>query len=68
MSSMERCTKMENKLIEYLDGRAKPAERRSVEEHLAACAACRTRVEEFSTLWSVDFRISMTASRDFTCP
>ena len=48
---MKRCTGMENKLIEYLDGRAKPAERRAVEEHLAACAECRVRAEEFRTLW-----------------
>ena len=46
-----RCTGMESKLIEYLDGRAKPAERRAVEEHLAACASCRTRAEEYRLLW-----------------
>jgi anti-sigma factor RsiW len=46
-----RCTGMENKLIEYLDGRAKPAERHAVEEHLAACASCRTRAEEFRMVW-----------------
>jgi len=42
-----RCASMQEKLIEYLDGRAKPAERRAVEEHLASCASCRTRAEEF---------------------
>jgi anti-sigma factor RsiW len=42
---------MEGKLIEYLDGRAKPAERRAVEEHLAGCASCRAQAEEFRTLW-----------------
>jgi anti-sigma factor RsiW len=42
---------MEGKLIEYLDGRAKPAERRAVEEHLAGCAGCRARADEFRTLW-----------------
>ena len=47
-----RCTGMEDKLIEYLDGRAKPAERRAVEEHLSACADCRIRAEEFRMLWS----------------
>ena len=35
MSGTENCAGMENKLIEYLDGRAKPAERRAVEKHLA---------------------------------
>jgi anti-sigma factor RsiW len=50
--NMERCTGMEDKLVEYLDGRAKPAERRAVEEHLVACADCRVRAEEFRALWS----------------
>jgi anti-sigma factor RsiW len=48
-----RCTGMEDKLIEYLDGRAKPAERHAVEEHLSSCAECRVRAEEFRLLWSV---------------
>ena len=50
--TMKHCTGMEDKLVEYLDGRAKPAERRAVEEHLTACAECRIRAEEFRTLWS----------------
>ncbi|MGH9680636.1 MAG: zf-HC2 domain-containing protein [Candidatus Acidiferrales bacterium] len=44
---------MENGLVEYLDGRSAPAERRAVETHLAACADCRARAEEFRALWSV---------------
>ena len=48
-----RCTGMQEKLVEYLDGRAKPAERRIVEEHLSSCAECRVRAEEFRLLWSV---------------
>jgi len=43
---------MESKLIEYLDGRARPAERHAVEEHLSGCASCRSRAEEFRSLWS----------------
>jgi len=46
-----RCAGIENKLVEYLDGRAKPAERRAVEGHLAACAVCRARADEFRMLW-----------------
>ena len=46
-----RCASMQEKLIEYLDGRAKPAERRVVEEHLATCASCRTRADEFRMVW-----------------
>src|ERR1700689_4360226 len=41
------CERIENQLIAYLDAKAKPAERRQVESHLAECAACRQRVEEF---------------------
>jgi anti-sigma factor RsiW len=41
------CERIENQLIAYLDGKAKPAERRQVESHLAECAACRQRVDEF---------------------
>jgi hypothetical protein len=47
----ERCAGLEDKLVEYLDGRAKPAERRAVEEHLAGCSSCRNRAEEFRALW-----------------
>jgi anti-sigma factor RsiW len=43
---------MEDKLVEYLDGRAKPAARRAVEEHLIDCASCRAQAEEFRALWS----------------
>jgi anti-sigma factor RsiW len=45
------CAGMEDKLVEYLDGRAKPAERRTVEEHLAICSGCRNRAEDFRALW-----------------
>jgi anti-sigma factor RsiW len=51
MRNTERCAGMESKLVEYLDGRAEPAERRAVEEHLAGCAGCRARADEFRTLW-----------------
>src|SRR3979490_250582 len=47
----ERCAGMEDKLVEYLDGRAKPAGRRAVEEHLAVCSGCRHRAEDFRALW-----------------
>jgi len=44
---------MGNRLIAYLDGKANRTERREVEAHLAACAACRTRAEEFRLLCGV---------------
>jgi anti-sigma factor RsiW len=48
-----QCVALENTLIEYLDGSAQPSDRRAVEEHLAGCAACRTRAEEFRAVFSV---------------
>ena len=48
---MKRCIEMESKLVEYLDGRARPAERRAVEQHLAGCPACTARAEDFRSLW-----------------
>ena len=50
--SGKQCAAMESKLIEYLDGRTCPEERRAVEEHLSACASCKARAEEFRALWS----------------
>jgi anti-sigma factor RsiW len=48
-----KCEEISKELIAYLDHRANSAERQSVEEHLAGCAACRTRTEEFRKLWGV---------------
>ena len=38
---------MEKKILGYLDGCLKESERLEMEKHLAACAACRLRVNEF---------------------
>ena len=51
-SSGKTCAAMESKLIEYLDGHARPEDRRDVEEHLSACVPCKTRAEEFRALWN----------------
>jgi len=48
-----KCEEISRELIAYLDHRASSIERRIVEEHLASCAACQTRAEEFRKLWSV---------------
>jgi anti-sigma factor RsiW len=45
------CERISTELIAYLDGRAGAAERREVESHLAACAACRVRAEGFRGVW-----------------
>jgi anti-sigma factor RsiW len=41
------CTRMENKIMAYVDGRLKESERLEMEKHLAACAPCQLRVKEF---------------------
>jgi anti-sigma factor RsiW len=41
------CTKMENKILAYVDGRLKESERLEMEKHLSACGACQLRVNEF---------------------
>src|SRR5215472_14833925 len=47
------CSRMENKILGYLDGRLKESERLEVEKHLATCAACRLRVNEFRAVSSL---------------
>jgi anti-sigma factor RsiW len=47
------CSRMENKILGYLDGRLKESERLEVEKHLAGCAACRLRVHEFRAVSSL---------------
>lgn len=39
------CPEVEGRLADYLGGEAKPEDRRPLEEHLSACAACRREVE-----------------------
>jgi hypothetical protein len=41
------CWRMEKQMLPYVDGRLKVSEQREVEAHLAACAACQLRVNEF---------------------
>src|SRR5271165_1364878 len=41
------CEKMASRILGYLDGRLKESERLDVEKHLASCAPCSLRVEEF---------------------
>jgi len=38
---------MEKQMLPFVDGRLKVSEQREVEAHLAGCAACRVRVNEF---------------------
>jgi len=41
------CARMEKWILPYVDGRLKEGERLEMEKHLAGCAACRLRVNEF---------------------
>src|ERR1700740_3518890 len=41
------CSRMEKQMLPYVDGRLKESEQREVEGHLASCATCRLRVNEF---------------------
>jgi len=47
------CGNTEKNLVAYLDGKLHSAERRQFEAHLAACAACRERADEFRLVWTV---------------
>ena len=41
------CSRMEKKILGYVDGRLKESERLEMEKHVSTCAACRVRVNEF---------------------
>src|ERR1700682_1983769 len=41
------CGRMEKMMMPFVDGRLKLSEQQQVEAHLAGCAACRVRVNEF---------------------
>jgi Putative zinc-finger len=41
------CSRIENQMMPYVDGRLKASEQRAMEAHLETCSACRLRVNEF---------------------
>ncbi len=41
------CSRMESKILGYVDGRLKESERLEMDKHVSTCAACRLRVNEF---------------------
>ena len=47
------CSRMENKILTYVDGRLKESERLEMEKHLATCGACQLRVNEFRAVASL---------------
>ncbi|MGD0840041.1 MAG: zf-HC2 domain-containing protein [Candidatus Acidiferrales bacterium] len=60
------CQQIEKKWIAYFDGKASAAVRRDVESHLAECAACRQRAEEYRVMWGVlDELPQITPSESF---
>src|SRR5262245_999930 len=44
------CERMESRILAYMDGRLSENERAEVEKHLDACAVCRVRATEFSSV------------------
>jgi predicted anti-sigma-YlaC factor YlaD len=44
------CERMESRILAYMDGRLSEAERAEVQKHLDACAVCRVRATEFSSV------------------
>src|SRR5882762_578960 len=44
------CSRMENKILGYVDGRLKEGERLEMEKHLSTCAVCQLRVNEFRSV------------------
>ncbi|MGA8035637.1 MAG: zf-HC2 domain-containing protein [Candidatus Acidiferrales bacterium] len=49
--TIKKCDDVSKQLIAYLDRRANSADRAEVEDHLASCASCRMRAEEFRMLF-----------------
>jgi anti-sigma factor RsiW len=50
-NNLKKCDDVSKQLIAYLDRRANSADRAEVEDHLASCASCRTRAEEFRMMF-----------------
>lgn len=46
-----KCEDVSNELVLYLDGKSKFADCQEIEQHLAGCAACQARAEEFRKVW-----------------
>src|SRR2546427_929742 len=44
------CSRMESKILGYVDGRLKEGERLEMEKHLSTCGACQLRVNEFRSV------------------
>src|SRR5260370_39438499 len=44
------CSRMENKIMGFVDGRLKEGERLEMEKHLATCPTCQMRVSEFRSV------------------
>jgi anti-sigma factor RsiW len=47
---MMKCKELETHAIAFLDGKLALSERAAVEAHLAACPACRERIQGFSSV------------------
>jgi anti-sigma factor RsiW len=47
-----KCEDVSHELILYLDGKSRLADHQEIERHLATCADCRARAEEFRRMWT----------------
>lgn len=47
-----KCQDISNELILYLDGKSKLADQQEIERHLATCASCHAKAEEFRKVWT----------------
>ncbi len=55
--TMKKCEEISSQLIAYLDRRSDSADRAEIEAHLASCASCHARAEEFRVLFGAMERI-----------
>ena len=46
------CDKIQERLADYLMGDLDDGARREVQDHFAACAACRTEIEDLTAMWA----------------
>ena len=47
-----KCEDVSNELILYLDGKSKLADQQEIKRHLATCASCHAKAEEFRKVWT----------------
>ena len=54
----QRCIDLVNMVTDYLDGALSEGQRRSTEQHLHGCEACRVALEQFQTVIRLTGRLT----------